>query len=71
METTWVDDSIVEKFISLTCPIYIYFKLRRIKSSLRACVFNTYRSRDITAHVNSTRLEELRDEFRIQPVEKN
>lgn len=24
METTWVDDSIVEKFISLTCPIYIY-----------------------------------------------
>lgn len=71
METTWVDDSIVEKFISLTCPIYIYFKLRRIKSSLRACVFNTYRSRDIMAHINSTRLEELRDEFRIQSVEKN
>lgn len=69
METTdgWFDSWKV--YFSYYAQYDIYFKLR-IKSSRRACVFNTYRFRDCASRPIIRRLEELRDEFRIEPWKK-
>lgn len=65
-----MDDSIVEKFISLTMLNTIYISNFVLNRPGARVFFNTYRFRDCASRPIIRRLEELRDEFRIEPWKK-